>query len=406
MRKIIISIFLLIIFISTISFAEDTLRLTSNSNNIEVGEEVFVSIDLENTNIAALTLEIYWDVSRLEYISGPQNSNKVNNRIIYTWVSDNGENRENLVMENFVFKGLQNGIGNIFVTGEYFDSEGNLVSVNDSNIEIKIGKEEVPDLEQKNNVSDDNSNLAILRLNHEGISPEFDKDIKEYYFVTDMSINSLDIIAVPENNNSSVEIAGNTNLKMGENIIDIKVTSKDKTKVSIYKIFVTRTNNIETANANLETLAIRQGTLKPEYDENITKYSIDVGNNITKIDILAIPQNENAVVKILGDTNIKTGYNNIQIIVTAENGTTIKKYEINVHRRNEKEEVEFQEKQENQAIKLSTILEEKSATEENENKFIENNKESKKNIVRLVFFLIIILISTVFILLKRNKTTK
>ena len=31
------------------------------------------------------------------------------------------------------------------------------------------------------NISTDNTNLAVLRLNYEGISPDFSKEVKEYY---------------------------------------------------------------------------------------------------------------------------------------------------------------------------------------------------------------------------------
>ena len=45
----------------------------------------------------------------------------------------------------------------------------------------------------------------MLRLNHEGISPEFKKDQKEYYFVTDNKIDNLEITAIPENPDATVK---------------------------------------------------------------------------------------------------------------------------------------------------------------------------------------------------------
>ena len=41
------------------------------------------------------------------------------------------------------------------------------------------------------NISKDNTNLSVLRLNYEGISPDFSKDIKEYYIVVDEKVKKF-----------------------------------------------------------------------------------------------------------------------------------------------------------------------------------------------------------------------
>ncbi|MBO5349427.1 MAG: cadherin-like beta sandwich domain-containing protein [Clostridia bacterium] len=224
----------------------------------------------------------------------------------------------------------------------------------------------------------DNTNLSSLRINQEGISPNFNTDIKEYYFIANKEINKLEVTALPQNKNATVTIIGNNNLKMGENIINIKVESEDKTKTAIYKIYVTRTENLDKANANLENLAVRQATLNPEFDSNITQYKIEIANDINKLDILAIPQKENATVKITGNEELKIGKNKIEIIVLAEDGITSKKYVIEAYRRNEEEEVKYQKQEKLEAERLTAILEEKQS--ENEKNVIEQNNEINQNI--------------------------
>ena len=54
---------------------------------------------------------------------------------------------------------------------------------------------------------------------------------------------------------------------------------KDKTKEETYKIYVTKTTNVELANANLEILAVREGFLNPEFDYNIKNYKVEIPNN-------------------------------------------------------------------------------------------------------------------------------
>ena len=111
---------------------------------------------------------------------------------------------------------------------------------------IKIGEEEKEvNVELGENTEANNANLKILRLNQEGINPDFEKNIKEYYFITDEETKSLEVTAIPENQNASVTITGNENLKMGKNTIDIKVESQDKSQIANYKINVTKTSRFQ-----------------------------------------------------------------------------------------------------------------------------------------------------------------
>ena len=319
------------------SFAQSQIQVISEKKTIQKEEEIEVKVKISDTEIATGTLEIYWDLGKLEYIKGPENSNKLDNRILYTWVNSNARNVQEINIENFVFKGLQNGTANIVVTGEFYNANGEEIVIENSNLEIEIADkvQTTKETNEQQNISDSDSGLAVLRLNHEGISPEFNSNIKEYYFIAHEGISDLEVTAIPNNSNANVTVSGNNNLQFGKNTINIKVESKDKTNTSEYKIYVTRTKNIELANANLETLAIRQATLTPEFNNDITKYNIEISNNVNKIDILAIPERENATVEIIGNTEMKIGDNKIQIIVHAEDKITSKKYEINVHRRSE-----------------------------------------------------------------------
>lgn len=389
---------ILLLINRNITFAADEMRIIPDKNTIEAGEEVGINIEIGNKEVQAFTLEIYWDRAVLEYISGPENSNSLGNRIIYTWINESGKDHDTINIEKFNFKALQDGTANITITGEFYNLNGDEIKIDDTNVEVKVGKEEEKNDEEavidNTNVSDDNTNLSILRLDQEGISPDFNKDIKEYYFVTDKSINSINITAIPENSGATVTIAGNKNLKIGENTIDIKVESKDKSKTSIYKIYVTKTNNIELANANLETLAIRQGVLEPEFDSNMTKYKVEIANNIDKIDILAVPQKENATVKIIGNGEMKEGDNQVQVVVLAENRTTNKKYDVIVHRRNQAEEQRYAEERKYQAERLSTILEEEKQNEQKNNEETQN----KSNILFIVILIsILAIVVSVFI---------
>lgn len=398
MKKVFYGIVLVIlIFFYNFSFAENEININTNKDTIKKGEEISVSINVTNTKIISLTLEIYFNTEKLEYMNGPENSNFSNNRIIYTLVKSNDNEKINI--GDFNFKAINEGISNIVVIGEGYDLNENKIEFNNS-YEIKIAEIQKQNVNVKN-VSSDNTDLQIMRLNHEGISPEFSKDIKEYYFVADNSIEDLEVTAVPENINATVNINGNRNLKMGLNTINIEIISEDGTKKTNYKIHVTKTNNINKANANLETLAVRQGDIEPEFDSNVTKYKVEVSNGIQKLDILAIPQMINAKVQI-SSGDLKIGENKIEVVVIAEDEITRKKYEILATRRSEEQEVSYNEQQKINNQNLEAILEEKEV-EQVVYEIEEEKESSDKYIILGVLLLIIIGIIVIFRVKRKNK---
>ena len=188
--------FLFILFLSTnICRAQSEIKIIADKEIIQKDETIEIKVEINDTPIAAFTLEIYWDNSKLEYIQGPENSNHANNRILYTWVNSNGINAQRVDVGNFVFKGIEDGTANITVTGEFYNENGEEIELENSNFEIIIGETKAIEqitLEQ-NNVSPDNTNLSILRLNHEGINPEFQKGIKTYKNITLLQIKQLKI---------------------------------------------------------------------------------------------------------------------------------------------------------------------------------------------------------------------
>lgn len=230
-------------------------------------------------------------------------------------------------------------------------------------------------------VENDNSKLKVLRLQYEGISPEFNPDILEYYITVLEEIQGCEVTAIPENANANVSITGNTNWEMGLNTISIIVETENKTKKTEYKIYVTRTDNKEIANANLDNLAIKDMTLDPEFDSNVTKYKVDVPNETTELYMLAITHSEKATFKIEGNKDLKIGDNNIIITVTAENGITTKKYEILAHRRSVQEDLENQREEKIQVERLSAILDSKNPQGQNYLKQIQKNSVENNKIL-------------------------
>lgn len=81
--------------------------------------------------------------------------------------------------------------------------------------------------------------LSELTVENYVLTPEFSSDVYEYTLnIGDISVTSLNIIAKSNNENVNVEIAGNNNLKPGENIITILVSSDEGDTTTVYQIIV------------------------------------------------------------------------------------------------------------------------------------------------------------------------
>lgn len=144
---------------------------------------------------------------------------------------------------------------------------------------------------ESNNI---NLNLKELHLNVEGINPAFNANTTQYYLVVSNFINDIEVVAIPEDASAGVEVTGNTNLVMGNNEIFVKVISSDGSASKTYAINVSKTEDRERGNANLENLAIENIDIIPEFNSDIFKYTAEVGSNIENLNILAVPQRENA----------------------------------------------------------------------------------------------------------------
>ena len=144
--------------------AQSKMRILADKNQIKKEEEIEFHIEFEETEIAAFTLELYWDHTKMEYVSGPENSNHTGNRVVYTWINERGQNEANLSIGNFKFKAIEEGNVNIISTGEFYNENGQRVEIDNGVLEIKIG-ESTQNLEQvqSQNSTADNTNLSVLR---------------------------------------------------------------------------------------------------------------------------------------------------------------------------------------------------------------------------------------------------
>lgn len=180
--------------------------------------------------------------------------------------------------------------------------------------------------------SSDNS-LKDLSVPGYTLSPAFSKDNLDYTLKVPNDATKIDVKAITNDEKSSVKIIGNTDLKVGNNVVTVEVTAEDGSKKT-YKITVTREEEkknepVLDSDATLSKLNVGDYTLSPAFNKNKFSYSITVPSNVDNLTVQAIASSSKAKVTISGNSNLKPGMNYITITVTAENGNK-NTYTVNV----------------------------------------------------------------------------
>ncbi len=181
-----------------------------------------------------------------------------------------------------------------------------------------------------NREKSDNSALSNLSVVQTTISPDFNPSTLAYTANVGYNVTNVDIVATVSDSKSTVTGDGNKELNTGDNVFEIVVTSENNTTTT-YTLTVIRAKN---NNANLSNITLSGGySLDETFDPNDTEYNVSVPNTVESLVITAYKQDPNAV-SVVGDGNISlnTGTNNINIVVTAEDGVTTKTYKLNIQR--------------------------------------------------------------------------
>ncbi|WP_459195422.1 cadherin-like beta sandwich domain-containing protein, partial [Wukongibacter baidiensis] len=185
-------------------------------------------------------------------------------------------------------------------------------------------------------VSDD-ATLSNLTISSGSLSPVFDSDTRDYTVEVSNDISSIDISPTANHSNAIITVEGDTvasgdtvnvALSVGSNEINVVVTAEDGSTTDETIIRVTRASSNDTT---LSNLTISSGSLSPVFDSDTRDYTVEVSNDISSIDISPTANHSNAIITVEGDTvasgdtvnvALSVGSNEINVVVTAEDGST------------------------------------------------------------------------------------
>ncbi len=156
----------------------------------------------------------------------------------------------------------------------------------------------------------------------------FNKDIHNYEVTVPYTIREITMVVDKAHYFQTTKGDGVYALSGGKNNIKVEVTSEDKKNTSEWNYEITRDM---TGNADLKSLKVIDPEVEINYSYNITDYYITVPKDTEHVTLEAIPDDENATVKIENPETLEYGDNLITITVTAAN-KKVKEYHITVNR--------------------------------------------------------------------------
>lgn len=338
---------------ATVGFSGDS--TVSVGSNITI--KMYVNSDSStNGGIVSVGGNLSFDSNYLEYVSGTGTNSpykfQINTSANYIIAGldttlDSGITSKTEVF-TFVFKAKKVGNTQITLTNAKLSDVSSKLTTNVSPKTITIIDNEPtptptpspspspsPSPTPSPSPSTKSSDATLKSLSASGynLSPSFSKDNTSYTVKVPKTATTVKLEGTANDSKAKVSGLGNITLTGDTTTATIKITAEDGT-TKTYTVKIEKEKEATTtksSDATLKKLDIGGFTLNPTFKSNINTYSIKVKNNITGLDVTAIPNNDKAKVTISGNKNWKEGTNTVTIKVTAEDGS-VNNYIINVER--------------------------------------------------------------------------
>lgn len=363
--SIIISIF------SNVQAASSNINASSTNVTVGAGASINVSINAASWNI---------------HVSGAGITDSI---VGYDADANNTE-----VNKSYALNTSKAGSYTVSISGDITDANGTNLDINKSITVVVTQPTSAPATQtntankntttQTPTTKSSNANLRTLVPEVEGLTPSFNPNITNYTLTVPSTVTNLNMSVSVEQSGAKYWIEGDENLQLGNNTVTVTVTAPSGAKKT-YTIIVTKAEDTQKANALLNSMIIEGYELSPEFSSEVFDYDIGkVGVDIEKLNILTFAASDKAKVEIQGNETLLEGENTVKVVVTAEDGTTKKEYNIKYNK-----EVKPIVEDENNA--LETINEEEIVNQNEENSSTSQlEKAIKDNELLLLMYLVVL----------------
>ncbi len=336
--KFLIVISFLLILITPKSVFALTFKVEKSADTIKPGQDVTVyvkSSDIGSDSIKTYNVSLSYDSSKLDLKSvdgnGVSNVTSANPIVVS---NNTGTLTDGTTVATIVFTAKKAGDANFTIAGE------KATTISDATIE----KDKIVWTSSMVKVAalSTDATLSSLKIPNATISPKFDKNTLEYT-TTITDITEITVNAVATDSNAKILISDNyKNLQKGDNDIKISVTAEDGKSVRNYLIKVTlkmtpTEEELKKANTKLKKLEVENYDI--DFSNEEKKYTLTVPYEITKINILAEAENENATIQMEGNSTLKVGRNVIKVVVISEDEENKDTYTLTVTREKEEKKI-------------------------------------------------------------------
>ena len=183
--------------------------------------------------------------------------------------------------------------------------------------------------------------LEDIEIKNYDLNPLFNSHIMNYTLLVDNETTSLDLKPITLDKKATYKVTGNSDFVVGNNTIEIEVTSSNGVDKETYTINVTRQSY---ANNFLDYLYTDQGDLTPRYSQKTMKYTMEVPYEVTEIEIFGEAVDKSTTITTTGNKikeattdnsfgvfGLSTGENVVKVNVRSSSGVT-RTYIINIVR--------------------------------------------------------------------------
>ena len=150
-------------------------------------------------------------------------------------------------------------------------------------------------------------------------------------------------------------------------VASYEVYDKDSQAVDVTKVGASAVKVAAPASysseAGLSSRKVSPGTLNPAFSADVMSYAVNVGKDVNKIAVSASAKDGKAKVMVSGDSDLKTGANTVTCKVTAEDGQTVRTYQITVNKSETAEAAAVDAPAETQAAVLGELKADIDGTE-------------------------------------------
>ncbi len=172
--------------------------------------------------------------------------------------------------------------------------------------------------------------LDSLEVSTGDLSPMFDPSEINYEVLVDSNLKEISVLASILNG-STITGNGTYELVLDETMIYIEVTSD----IGITRIYSIKVIKNYSSNNFLRSLEIRDFdtifSLEPEFDKSVNSYTINLGHEVDRVIVGGVSDDYRSLVSGVGTYELKAGNNEINVTVTAEDGT-LNIYKVNINK--------------------------------------------------------------------------